>query len=70
MKMFAKHYQTGETIPDELIDRIMASSNFNQGFATVEFLASGHLDMEYHTLTSYEPFTVEEFEDKVKINII
>jgi peptidyl-dipeptidase Dcp len=66
MKEFAVHYETGETIPDELIDRIMASSNFNQGFATVEFIASGHLDMEYHTLTSYEPFTVEEFEDKVQ----
>ena len=66
MKEFAVHYETGETIPDELIDRIMASSNFNQGFATVEFLASGHLDMEYHTLTSYEPFTVEEFEANVQ----
>jgi peptidyl-dipeptidase Dcp len=66
MKEFAVHYETGETIPDELIDRIMASSNFNQGFATVEFIASGHLDMEYHTLSSYEPFTVEEFEDKVQ----
>ncbi len=72
MKEFAVHYETGETIPDELIDKIMASSNFNQGFATVEFLASGHLDMEYHTLSSYEPFTVEEFEDKVqdKFNMI
>jgi peptidyl-dipeptidase Dcp len=51
LKMFARHYQTNETIPDELSSsRIMSSSNFNQGFATVEFIASAHLDMEYHTL--------------------
>jgi peptidyl-dipeptidase Dcp len=66
MKMFAKHYQTGETIPNELIERIQRSSNFNQGFATVEFIASGLLDMDYHTKTAYEPFTVEDFEAKVQ----
>ncbi|MFW5708522.1 MAG: M3 family metallopeptidase, partial [Bacteroidota bacterium] len=66
LKMFAKHYETGEPIPDELVDRIMASSNFNQGFETVEFLASGLLDLEYHTLTSYEPFDVMEFEAQVE----
>lgn len=66
MKMFAKHYETGDTIPDELIEKIMESSYFNEGFATVEFLASGLLDMEYHTLASYEPFAVEEFEEMVE----
>ncbi len=66
MKMFAKHYETGETIPDDLIDRIQESGNFNQGFATVEFLASGLLDMDYHTLESYEPFDVNEFEAEVQ----
>ena len=66
LKMFAKHYETGETIPDELIDRITAAGNFNQGFATVEFTASGLLDMEYHTKTSYEPFDVMEFEREVQ----
>lgn len=66
LKMFAKHYETGETIPDELIDRIMASANFNQGFATVEFLASALLDMDYHTKTVFEPFDVNEFESGVQ----
>ncbi|TVQ07486.1 MAG: M3 family peptidase [Bacteroidetes bacterium] len=66
LKMFAKHYETGETIPDELIDRITAAGNFNQGFATVEFTASGLLDMDYHTKTSYEPFDVMEFERQVQ----
>jgi peptidyl-dipeptidase Dcp len=66
LKMFAKHYETGETIPDELIDRIQASANFNQGFATVEFMASALLDMDYHTLTEYSPFDVAEFENQVQ----
>ena len=66
LRMFAKHHETGETIPDELIEKIKASSNFNQGFATVEFLASGHLDMAYHTKTEFKPFDVNEFEKEVK----
>ncbi len=66
LKMFAKHYETGETIPDELIDRITAAGNFNQGFATVEFTASALLDMDYHTKTSNEPFDVMEFEEQVQ----
>jgi peptidyl-dipeptidase Dcp len=66
LKMFAVHYETGDTIPDELITKIMESSNFNQGFATVEFLASALLDMDYHTKTSYEPFDVMEFEKGVQ----
>jgi len=65
LKMFAKHYQTGEVIPDELIEKIKASSNFNQGFATVEFLASAHLDMEYHIKNLFEPFDVAAFEKGV-----
>jgi len=66
LKMFATHYETGEAIPDELINKITESSNFNQGFATVEFLASGLLDMEYHTLTEFQPIDVMEFEEKVQ----
>ncbi|WP_173427669.1 M3 family metallopeptidase [Geofilum rubicundum] len=66
LKQFAKHYETGEVIPDELIDRIKESSNFNQGFATVEFLASALLDMDYHTMNAYEPFDVNAFEKQVQ----
>ena len=54
MRTFALHYETGEPMPESLMDRIVASSHFNQGFATVEFLGSTYLDMEYHTIT--EPF--------------
>ncbi len=55
MKTFAMHYETGEPMPQELMDRLVASSQFNQGFSTVEFLASAFLDMEYHTLTEAFP---------------
>ncbi len=51
LRSFAKHYQTGEVIPDELIQKIQNSSHFNQGFTTVEYLAASLLDMDYHTLT-------------------
>ncbi len=54
MKTFALHYETGEPMPETLMDRIVESAHFNQGFATVEFLMSTYLDMEYHTIT--EPF--------------
>jgi peptidyl-dipeptidase Dcp len=54
MKTFALHHETGEPMPEALMDRIVASKHFNQGFATVEFLMSAYLDMEYHTIT--EPF--------------
>ncbi len=51
MKMYATHYQTGEIIPDALIEKIKKSGHFNQGFETVEYLAASFLDMDWHTLT-------------------
>ena len=50
LKTYAKHYETGEAIPGELIEKLEAASKFNQGFATVEYLAASILDMDYHTL--------------------
>ncbi|RYJ41252.1 M3 family metallopeptidase [Flavobacterium beibuense] len=55
LKMYAKHYKTGEVIPDELIEKLQKASTFDQGFATVEYLAASYLDLDYHTLT--EPLT-------------
>ena len=52
LKVYGKHYKTGEVISDELIAKIQKSSKFNQGFATTEYLAAAILDMDYHTLTS------------------
>ncbi len=50
LRLYAKHYQTGEVIPDELIEKISASGKFNQGFAKVEYMAAAYLDMAWHTL--------------------
>jgi peptidyl-dipeptidase Dcp len=47
---YAKHYQTGEAIPLELVEKIRQARKFNQGFATVEYLAASYLDMDWHTL--------------------
>ena len=65
LKTYAFHYQTGEPIPDELIEKIKNSSLFNQGFETVEYLAASYLDMDWHTLTTTRPIEdVLEFEDE------
>lgn len=63
LALYAKHYKTGEVIPTELIEKINNAAHFNQGFATVEFLAAGLLDMDYHTLNEVDPnMDVEAFE--------
>jgi len=50
MKSYARHYLTGEPMPDELIEKIRKAAQFNQGFASVEYLAASFLDMDWHTL--------------------
>lgn len=62
LKMYAKHYKTGAVIPNELIKKLEASSLFNQGFATVEYLAAAILDMKYHMLTNTDNLDVAKFE--------
>lgn len=62
MKMYAKHYKTGEPISDELIAKIGNSSKFNKGFEMSEFLAAAYLDMEYHTLKSKTEVDAAAFE--------
>ena len=63
LKLYAKHYQTGEVIPDELIEKIQNSAYFNQGFATVEYLAASFLDMGYHNMKEFNLTDVSSFED-------
>jgi len=46
---FARHHQTGEAIPKDLLDKLLRARNYGQGFATVEFLASALVDMDFHT---------------------
>lgn len=63
LKMYAKHYKTGEPIPQELIDKIRNASLFNQGFITVEYLAASFLDMDWHTLTDPTEVDAAKFEE-------
>ncbi len=62
IKHYARHYRTGETIPDALIGKIENSSLFNQGFTTVEYLAASLLDMKLHTQTEPRDLDVNRFE--------
>ena len=70
LQNYAFHYETGEVIPDDLVQKIKNAGKFNQGFATVEYLAASYLDMYWHTQT--EPverdavaFEKEILEDKL-----
>lgn len=69
---FAKHYQTGEVIPQALVDKIQASGKFNQGFGTTEYLAAALLDMSWHSLETAELQDANKFEKNVlsKIGLI
>ncbi len=65
MRSYGKHWQTGEIIPDAIIERLDKAGTFNQGFATTEYLAASYLDLAWHTIT--EPVTEDAlvFEKKV-----
>ena len=72
LRMYAKHYQTGEVIPDELVEKLQASGTFNQGFVTVEFVAAAYLDMAWHTLAEPVEHDARAFEkaDMDRIGLI
>ena len=62
LKLYATHYQTGEVIPDELVAKVRAAEQFNQGFTSVEYLAACYLDMDWHTLEDPAGVDVNAFE--------
>jgi peptidyl-dipeptidase Dcp len=62
LQRFAKHYQTGEPLPEDLLARFLAARKFNQGFATVEFVSSALLDLEFHTQPAEAARDVHAFE--------
>ncbi len=62
IRMYARHYQTGEVMPDSLIAKIENSALFNQGFMTTELIAASILDMKYHELTEAQDLDVDAFE--------
>jgi len=69
LKTYAFHYQTGEPIPQELIDKMEKAKYFNQGFITVEYLAASFLDMDWHLLTDPAEVDALKFE-KASLNRI
>lgn len=65
LKVYAKHYKTGEVIPQDLVDKLVKSGKYGQGFATVEYLAASYLDMDYHVLKSIPgDFNILDFESQ------
>jgi peptidyl-dipeptidase Dcp len=62
LRQFARHYQTGEPLPDDLLQRFLAARKFNQGFATVEFVSSALVDLEFHSQPAAAITDVRAFE--------
>ena len=62
LRNYAKHHETGEPIPEALIEKLLASDTFNQGFATTEYLAASYLDMAWFELESPTDLSVSDFE--------
>lgn len=69
LKQYAKHYQTGEVIPDALIEKMQKAETFNQGFATGEFVAAALLDMNWHLLETENSLDAAAFEKAAMDNI-
>lgn len=69
MKMYAKHYQTGEVIPDSLITKIEAAATYGQGFINTELLAASFLDMDYYEITELTDIKLPDFEDAAMAKI-
>ena len=65
LQKFARHYQTGEPLPDDLLQRFLAARKFNQGFATVEYVSSALIDLEFHSRPAADAADVHAFETKV-----
>eukprot|EP01037_Dinobryon_pediforme_P005978 gene5978-6050_t len=65
LREYARHHETGEPIPEALIEKLLAARNFNQGFATVEYTASAILDMELHTHPDPASLDIAAFEREV-----
>jgi peptidyl-dipeptidase Dcp len=62
LERFARHWQTGEPMPAQMIERLHAARKFNQGFATVEYVSSALVDLDFHLLPSADSLDVEAFE--------
>jgi peptidyl-dipeptidase Dcp len=64
LALYARHFRTGELIPDELVGAIRRARTFNQGFATVEYAAAAYLDLAWHTWTAPREVDADAFEQE------
>ncbi|MBV9348886.1 MAG: M3 family metallopeptidase [Pseudolabrys sp.] len=69
LQKFARHYKTGEAMPQALLDKVLATRTFNQGFATVEYTASALVDLDLHGLPKPEALDVSAFEKQALARI-
>lgn len=69
LKVYAHHYKTGEVIPDEMVEKLIAAANHNQGFATTELVGAALLDLQYGKLNLTEDIDVVGFEKQVAENL-
>lgn len=65
LKVYARHYQTGEVIPTELVDKLRAASTHNAGFNMAERISASYLDLQYGLMNTTEDIDIEAFEEKV-----
>ncbi|MDG1206624.1 MAG: M3 family metallopeptidase [Pseudomonadales bacterium] len=69
LKQYARHHKTNKAIPTELINKILATQTFNQGFATTEYLAASYLDLKWHDQTVDDQISASEIESKTTKDI-
>lgn len=69
LKRYARHAETGQPIPDALLERLLAARTFNQGFATVEYTAAALIDLDFHTRSEPDVADVDEFERDLRARI-
>lgn len=69
LKQYARHHETDEAISDTLINKILATQTFNQGFATTEYLAASYLDLEWHDQTTDDQISATKIEAKATADI-
>ena len=70
LKSFATHFETGESIPDELIEKLLKAGKFNQGFINTEYLAASLLDMDWHTMSVSDAQKISNNFEKKSMNKI
>jgi peptidyl-dipeptidase Dcp len=69
LRRFARHYRTGETMPEELLQRLVAARNFNIGASTVEYLGSAFVDLDFHSLAAPGEINADAFEKETRARL-